>query len=259
MRRWLFMIAVILLASFLTGIYLRSTYTNKDYSDKENLSDHYVWLLTEEDMLIEEPLSEEDYLNIDSYDPYVGEVASETNIEEDYFDDPEKEIIIEVSWFGRWKYELESAECVALGKSTGKMDNLGGALQQEVEILKVYKGELFEKADVVLLVNAETSFAKNDEGREFLGINTNLMEEGKQYLVFFNSTPGKFKHLFYGAALNSRISYFAIEDYDKGYLSTEESLVSYSDLKDVEFFCNDEKIYTQILEVKHDMIKKYVK
>jgi len=260
MKKWLFTIAIILLLSFSVGIYLRSTYTKKDYSEKSNLLDCYVRIIKEEDMILEESIIKDDYQNIQNYDSYVGKIVSETISTEDFSDDPEEEILLEISWVEKWKYELETAEAVALVKFTGKMENIGGALQQEVEILSVYQGELFEEKDVVFLVNDGRSFIINDEGRELMGgIKTNLMEEGKQYLVFFNSTPGKFEHLFYGASLESGIFYFSIEDYKKGYYETEETFVPYSSLKDVEFFCNDEKIYTQILEVKHDMIKKYVK
>ncbi|MFP3156471.1 hypothetical protein LQZ18_19040 [Lachnospiraceae bacterium ZAX-1] len=262
MKKWVAAVVAILVASFFLGASFRGRYTQIDFADKGQIKDFSVRLLTKEDLEeTKDPTgaehAKEAEVIVETLDPYTGEKQTEIQSVEDGKQDEPKEI----SWLEAWRSELAQAECVAEVSPVGGVENLAGTLQQQVKVEKAYRGELVAEGDTFFYISSLPIFIMLEEGNTkkwYIGNTyTNFMQEGKTYLVFLNSTNGKRQDLLYGAS-EKGISYFCLDEMKNNYKNKEDVFVAYQEVENVEFFCGDETVLECLMEIKKEMIEKYL-
>ncbi len=155
---------------------------------------------------------------------------------------------------------LNDAQYVIIATATGQARALGETLQQEVKVKKVVKGDVdwVDKKIKTISTSCPVGFYK--EGKSMHG-NVNLMQEGKEYLIFLNwmnQKPEKYETMAYLADCFG-VPYFCLDEMEtKVAPIDDEGTMLYEDVKDYEFFVSDDIALQELLQLKEECLEKYV-
>lgn len=245
MKKFYSIVIMLLLVTIGVGLYYKQTYTKVDFNDEDVLDNARVFKYFSQEEFVIENIDDVDN-NKYIIDPDTGEIIgtmpgnSEEESEMEIL--PADEAILK---------ELETAEIVLIGKRVSDMQCVTGNCKQTIFVSEVKKGD-------------KEIEGKNIEAYYFGGIannieirvvsENNILIRDKEYLIFLNST--KHPGLYEIQNING-VGFFPLEEMKHEIVEDWED-VRYKDVKDYEFFVQDELSLKKLLEVKKKMMDKYI-
>lgn len=157
--------------------------------------------------------------------------------------------------------DVDQASLVVLATPTGNLSQRHFSLGQEIKIDRVIKGNTQLKDTVTAYVFSQDGFVVADElhsGLTYYSIK-NLMKPNHQYLVFINPLEinNYLKEPGY-SLVSSFFNYLDLTSNASTITNIPLDKLRFSDLKDNEFYSNSQEVLEQLLNIKKQIITKYV-
>ncbi len=237
MKKFWIVVAALLIVSVGIGKYYCTTYTDYDLNDEITLNAARVT----------------NYFDEGEFQRVALDMATGEVIDPLILDEFEGEVeILDLS--NMIRDDLNSAKIVAVAKCTGGIRNLSGTCEQNVVVDRVLKGD-DKLAGQQIKVYSDNFFHFDIENKEaWICNSTNFMQEGEEYLIFIDSTNNKdvycTKYLY-------DVGYFVLEEMENVIIKDKNNLF-YEEVREAEFFVRDEVALAQLMEIKEEMLEKYL-
>lgn len=245
MKKFCLLVVFIVSITTAIGLYYRKDYVYIDVDDVDVMDSAIVYDYFEAE--------EFEYIkgihtnqSVQEIDPDTGEIIGTIHL------DNASEIVEYLPLDENIRDELESAEIVAVVECMCEITSYTNTCQQKAKIIAILEGENAPVGKEIKL-NFENYFYYYDD--EFgIGNTTNFMKESKKYLVFMDAT--NYNNM-YNVACFWGSGYFSLEDMENQIIDFDKT-VYYKDVKDYEFFARDKESLDIILQIKDEMLKKYI-
>lgn len=245
MKKFIIIVFMMLLGTTAVGMYYKNSYTNIKFDDEEFLNEMKVNKCFSKSDFEKENTDSGENKTMWIINPETGEweeIVTESVLEEEY---KTKDEMI-------WE-DLNNAECVFVVKPQGEFRNETGNIVQNVKVTDVLKGDKNVKDTVIQTVTSGALVNNEVEGYCII-LETNYMKSGKEYLLFANETRHKNMYLIQN---KGSVGYFLLEDTEN--IILKKNGLKYEEVKDNEFFVADEEALDIVLNIKEQVLKKYIK
>jgi hypothetical protein len=158
---------------------------------------------------------------------------------------------------------IENADAVMLVRCDGNRQVITATLVQNVEVLKVYRGDVSLEGKEIEIFNTDEVIRMYEDANWISG-STNFMENA-EYLVFVNHmmiSPGISKTA-YQLANGTEISYFKVADGANQIVDLPQRAVEgvgglyYEDVQNNEFFVKNQSVLDDVLAYKKEVLARY--
>jgi hypothetical protein len=154
---------------------------------------------------------------------------------------------------------IDQTDLIAKVIFTGRREQMYYASLSEAKILEVYKGDRGFNGEIINIYESGYFFSP---AQLYRGSFYNLMQEGKEYYVFllkreyissYQNTLNYFEYTQYPF----EFSILAVENGPAICLNSNETY-KYKDIAKYEFFYYDDREYKDVINMKTNIIKKYI-
>lgn len=251
MKKFGLVVSGIVFISLALGLYYKSTYTDYNFSDEKYLEklDVVNWFSGEDFGMEEMELSDNanSEMTIEITDINTGELIDSMVLDGDSvkIDEEVKALDTQI------KDELMGAQIVLIVTGLGEIENLAANIQQKVIVEEVIKGdESITNKEIFVVGSGDSIYI--DDTYMAIGSKVNFMKKDQRYIIFLEQTNKRDVYMLkdmYGVA------YFNLDDVQNNICSGD---VSYSDVKDNEFFVTDELALENLVELKVEVINYFM-
>lgn len=165
---------------------------------------------------------------------------------------------------GYTKEFLQESKIIIKAKSLGGSEYVYENLKQEVEVQQVIRGgEYISEGDRVYIVGTGERY-KNEEGNICVNCKfMNFMQEGEEYLIFIDEKLDwsiEEDIAFYNMNKDAlTMQYINLNRNQSEVCKKEGKFQLYKDVKQFEFYTNDEEVLKLLNQIKEELIEEYIK
>jgi len=246
MKRFYIIGLLIIICTIVVGLCYRQTCTNVDFNDDKFLDEQRILGRYREEMFIIELPDENIDNNMYEVDPDTGEII-------EVIEGDDGEIIeYDVTPLDQEiRNNIEVASSVVVAKRIGNIECVTNNCQHTLKIVDVKKGDknlVGKSVDAYLLNALYCDTICNAVG---IGARSNLIQKDREYLIFMNES----KHDNVYEIVDG--GYFPVEAMKHEVIKDADNIV-YKDVKDYEFFAEDELSLERMVALREEMMEKYM-
>lgn len=253
MKKLVISITLLFLISCGIGLYYRQFYTNINLNDPKELNKLEVSFNLDHSFFEVAPEGIGNNSTIMEYEDKDGNVIR-TEIDEEQggtsFGDSEDDTISQADALRK---QLDDADYIVIARAEGDIRLLCHTIQQPLYVEDVIRGEEALTQSTIFM---QEQVERVQIETRLTGGYVNLMKKGEMYLVFLNKINDiltEEQNLYYCV---EPIGYFKLGESENTIVGND--VVRYEKVADNEFFAADEEALGLILELKEEILQKYL-